>query len=182
MSGAPSYVQVLTAQRAAVTIVSNSAVANSIIDQQDLVTLSPGWLFPGAQFTIEMDGAISVVAGGSPTFTFNLMFGAIAVWSSGAIPTLATVASLLAFKMKLDLRLDSVGISNAAKFIGTAGFDCAAMVNARQVVPTTSPAPGTGFNSTIANIADMQCTMSVANAGNGVRVDNYKFLQHRFGG
>ena len=77
-----------------------------------------------------------------------------------------------------------VGSGTSANLIGqgtlagvmftlTAGQTDAVNTSGLFMVPTTTPAVGTGFDSTIANILDFFVGFSISNAANTVTVDQY---------
>ncbi len=181
MSGLPFFKQVLTAQKAAGTIKSSFTTAASVLNATDLFTIPANTLRPGSQLEVDIYGAISNVVTAAPTFTFQVMMGTIAVWSSGALTTNATANTLLPFTLRGSLRLDSEGSGTAAKFIGGLNFNCAAFAagSTAIVVPVASPAVGTGFDSTIANILDFFVACQTSNANNSVQIYNAIFT-HAF--
>lgn len=179
MSGYPYFEQTLAATRKVGTIKNTFTTAASVLNPQDLVTLTPNLMSEGATFRLRARGGLSNVITAQPTFTFQFMMGSIAAWTSGPLTTNTTANTLLPFTLDLDLRLDSTGSGTSAKFLGMAMFTCASMATGFTGVnvPTTAPAVGTGFDSTIANIADLFVACQTSNAGNGVQIYTYSFEQ-----
>jgi hypothetical protein len=182
MSGVPQFPQVLQSQKAAGTLFNTYTTAKSVLNATELQTLPANYLTIGSKLAIEVYGAISNVVTAVPTFTFQLMIGSVVAWSSGAISTNATANTLLPFTLKGNLRVDSVGSGTAAKLIGGLNFTCAAMASGSTsiVVPVTSPAVGTGFDSTIANIVDLWVGISASSASNGVQIYDFDISQKMF--
>lgn len=184
MAGTPFYSQVLASQRAAGTLFNTYTTAKSVINATELVTLPPNFGITGTKFRIRVMGGISNVVTSTPTFTFQVMMGTIVVWSSGAITTNSTANTLLPFTLDIEIRLDSIGSGTAAKFIGTGTLICAAFGSGSTAisVPVASPAVGTGFDSTIANIMDFWVGISASSASNGVQIYDYVVEQLAGGG
>ena len=121
------------------------------------------------------------------TVTFQVMMGSIVVWTSGAIQMTTTANTLSPLELEVNLRLDSAGSGTAAKFmavgkIGALNLTIGSGANPTVTdtfitVPVTSPAVGTGFDSTIADILDFWTGFSISNAGNGVQIYDYTVEQ-----
>lgn len=158
--------------------------AATIINPQALVSLPPNYLYPGKQLRITAIGGLSNVITAQPTFTFQVMLGAVIAWTSGAILTNQTAHTLLPFKLQIDLRCDTVGSGTAAKLLGVGqisgvqflasgtGADPVAG-HSTLMLPVTAPAVGTGFDASIANVLDFFAACSVSNAGNGITLYEY---------
>jgi hypothetical protein len=176
MAGDPFFVQNLVSAKAAGTLFNTYTTAKTVINQTDLVTLPANFLYVGRTLNVKVRGAISNVVTATPTFTFQIMMGSIAAWSSGAITTNATANTLLPFSLDVDLRTDSIGTGTTAKFLGIGTLMCAAFASGSTAinVPVASPAVGTGFDSTIANILDFFVGISASNGSNGVQIYNYR--------
>jgi hypothetical protein len=192
MAGIPSFMQVLTAQSVVGTLFNTFTTAKTVINQTDLVPLPVNYLQVGSKFRIKAAGGLSNIVTTPGTVTFQIMVGAIVVWTSGAIQMTTTAHTLAPFKLEVDLRLDAIGTGTTAKFLGMGtlsgiGFTVGAGADSTTVVgnfpvPATAPAVGTGFDSTIANNLDFWTGFSISNAGNGVQLYDYSVEQMRFGG
>jgi hypothetical protein len=88
----------------------------------------------------------------------------------------------------VNLRLDSAGSGTAAKFMAVgkaiginlqlgAGAANGAVTDTALTLPTTAPAVGTGFDSTVANTLDFWTGFSISNAGNGIQIYDYTVEQ-----
>jgi hypothetical protein len=181
MSGVATFLQNLTASRSAATLQNTYTTAKQVINPTDIVPMPAVYLFPGAQFHISSFGAISNVVTAQPTFTFQVMVGAVIVWTSGALTSVAGANVLAPYRFELDLRLDTEGNGTAAKFIGVGWIQCAALGTGPLILPSTAPAVGTGFDSTAAGSMDFWVGLSASSASTGIRVDNYRVDQYRFG-
>lgn len=181
MSGSPGFVQLLTAQRAAGTLFNTYTTSKTILNPTEVIALPANYLARDSMFAIKVMGAISNVVTAVPTITFEVKIGSVAAWSSGALSCNASANTLLPFMLDIDLRVDTEGSGTTAKLMGTGRITCAALANTTAVVPVTSPAVGTGFDSTAAANLDFWAGWSASNAGNGVQIYNYQVFQHRFG-
>jgi hypothetical protein len=174
----------LTFQTAVGTLFNTFTVAKSVINATNLVALLPNTLYVGKKYRVTVRGALSNIVTTPGTVTFQIMMGAIVVWTSGPIQLNATAHTLLPFNLVVDLRCDSIGAGVAAKFLGmgilqgiqftlTAGQVDAVNTAGAFAVPATAPAVGTGFDSTIQNLLDFWTGFSISNAGNGVQLYDY---------
>ena len=158
--------------------------AATVLNPQALVSLPPNYLYPGKMLRITLAGALSNVITGQPTFSFQVMMGAVIAWTSGAITTNAAAHTNLPFKLVVDLRCDTVGSGTSAKFLGIGvltgrqflisgtGVDSVTS-DTTLMVPVTAPAVGTGFDASIANVLDFFVACGTSNAGNGITVHEY---------
>lgn len=183
MSGLPFFEQQLTSQRAVGTLFNTYTTAKTVLNATELVTLPANYLTVGTKLRFRVWGGLSNIVTTPGTVTFQIMMGTIVAWTSGAIQMSTTAHTLIPFKLDVDLRVDTIGSSTTAKFIGGgalngimftvgAGADSTTVVGAFPV-PATAPAVGTGFDSTIANILDFWTGFSISNAGNGVQLYDY---------
>lgn len=175
MAGLPFFTQVLACQKAAGTAFNTYTIAKTVINQTELVSLPANFFDVGTRLRITVKGAISNVVTSQPTFTFQVMLGAVAVYSSGAITTNTTANTNIPFTLVIDLRCDTIGTGTTAKFLGIGKFDCTAMASGSTslTVPTTAPAVGTGFDSTAAQTLDFFVGISASNASNGITIWDY---------
>jgi hypothetical protein len=174
-------------QRAAGALYNTYTTAKTIINQQDLYSLYPGFWTLGKKIRVTAHLAISNIVTTPGTITFQVMLGSIAVWTSGAIQLNATAHTLLPAKLVVDLtcqltnttvggaiaKLMGQGVLTGVMFTKTAGqvdgVNSETIIN----VPVTAPALGTAFDSTISQILDFFVAFSISNAGNGVQIAQY---------
>jgi hypothetical protein len=192
MANGPAFPQTLAYQTAAGTLYNTYTTAKTVINQSELVTLPANYLKPHSSFRVRAMGGLSNVVTAQPTFTFQIMMGSIAAWTSGAIATTTTAHTLIPFDLEVMLRVDSLSTTagstaTAAKFLGmgklngimwtvAAGADSTTVVGTLPV-PATAPAVGTGFDSSIANIMDFFVGIQTSNAGNGIQLYHYSVEQ-----
>jgi hypothetical protein len=179
----PFLVQTLVSMRSAGTLFNTYTTAKSVLNVTELYTIPANFLQVGAKLRIKAWGGLSNIVTTPGTVTFQIMMGAIAVWTSGAIQMTTTANTLTPFRLETTIRLDSAGAGTAAKFIGE-GFLSAlnlsigsganpTVTDTAIVVPVGAPAVGTGFDSTISDILDFWVGFSISNAGNGVQIYDY---------
>jgi hypothetical protein len=130
----------------------------------------------GQQLILRAAGRISTAASSPGTLTFDARFGSVIVFNGGASGTLATSASNLTWLLEMVLTCRSIGASTSATMLGTGKLTTAALSASTpiQLLPASSPAAGTGFDSTAAAYVDLFATWSVANASNSIRCDEFR--------
>jgi hypothetical protein len=148
-------------------------------------TLPANFWTPGKAVNVRMTGAISNIVTTPGTITFQFMLGAVIAWTSGAVQLSTTAHTTLPFWMDLELTCQAEGAGTQAKLIGqgiitsqtinnTAVADSVANDLPTLLLPNTNPALGTGFDSTASQQVDIFAGFSISNAGNGIRVDQYR--------
>lgn len=158
--------------------------AKQVISPQSTVQLPPNYLTLGKLLRVRVWGGISNIVTTPGTITFQVMLGSVVAWTSGAVQLNATAHVLLPFYLDLMLRVSAVGNSTSGKLRGggsltgimftlTAGQVDAPNTPPCLMVPATTPADGTGFDSTAALTLDFWAGFSISNAGNAIHVGNY---------
>jgi hypothetical protein len=179
--------QNVVTQDAAGTLFSNYTTAKTVINQNCLYGFYANQWRVGMKMRITVHMAVSNIVTTPGTITFQVMLGTIAVWTSGAVQLNATAHTTLPAKLVVDLtlQLENTGVGGAvAKFFGlgqlsgvmftkTAAQTDGVNTETTMLVPVTAPALGTAFDSTISQNLDFWAGFSIANSGNGVRVDQY---------
>lgn len=158
--------------------------AATVLNPQALVSLPPNYLYPGKMLRITILGALGNAITGQPTFTFQVMMGAVVAWSSGAVTTNAAAHTALPFKLVIDLRCDTVGSGTSAKFMGVGvltgrqflisgtGVDSVTS-DTTLMLPVGTPAVGTGFDASIANVLDFFVACSASTATSTLTLQEY---------
>jgi hypothetical protein len=190
MAGVPQFPQVLASQIANGTLFNTYTTAKSVINVTELVPMPGNYLRPGSKFRIRVWGALSNIVTTPGTVTFQIMIGTIVVWTSGAIQMTTTANTLTPFTLEVEIRLATAGSGTSAAFIGGGKLSALnlsigsganpTVTDTIIMVPTTAPANGTGFDSTISDILDFWVGFSISNAGNGVQVYDYLVEQLSF--
>jgi len=174
MSGV-RFLEPLIEQQIDGTALSNTTTPTSLLAAAAKFTMPANFFNIGTELRVRAAGRIST-AGASPgTFTFDVRFGSVVVFNGGASPTLAVSASNLTWELEALLTCRSIGASTVATMLGSGKLLSAALSAATpiQLLPGSSPAPGTGFDSTAAFVLDLFGTWSVANAANSIRCDQF---------
>ena len=192
-----AWTQGLASQKSAGTIFDTYTTAKTVLNAESLYTIGGNSLALGDNFVVNVDGSMTTLVTTPGTVTFQVMLGTIVVWTSGAIQMNASSHVLLPWRLVVNLtaQLLNTGVGGAiAKFAGQgllsgpmfthtiAATDSWGRVSAADnfvsdvtmLVPVTSPALGTAFDSTIAQIFDFWVGFSVSNAANRVRIDQYR--------
>lgn len=161
---------------------TNTTTATSLLPAGALCTLGGGLLQIGSKLNITAWGQLGNVVTAAPTFTFDVRFGSISVFTMvGQISTTAHTA--LPWKLEITLDCRTVGASTTANFFGLGDisgqpFNLTAAADGGTshpniLLPTTTPAAGTGFDSTVGNAVDLRGTWSAANASNSIQLHYY---------
>jgi hypothetical protein len=174
MSGV-RFLEPLIEQQIDGTALTNTTTATSLLAAAAKFTIPANFLQVGRELVVRAAGRIST-AGSSPgTFTFDVRFGSVIVFNGGASGTLAVSASNLTWIFESVLTCRSIGASTSATMLGSGILTTAALsaTTPIQLLPASSPAAGTGFDSTAAFVVDVFGTWSVANASNSIRLDQF---------
>jgi hypothetical protein len=185
---APFYSQTLVSQRAAGTLFNTYTAAKSVINVTELLPISGNYLQVGSKLRVRAWGGLSNIVTTPGTVVFQIMMGTIPVYTSGNLQLSTTANTLSPFEIDVTMRLDSAGSGTAAKFMAGgfatalnlqlgAGVANPTVTDSIVATPAGSPAVGTGFDSTIANILDFWVGFSTSNAGNGVQIYDYTVEQ-----
>lgn len=148
-------------------------------------TLPTNFWENGKAVSVRLTGAISNIVTTPGTITFQFMLGGVIAWTSGAVQMSTTAHTTLPFWLDLELTCQAEGGSTQAKLIGqgiitsqtvanTAVADSVANTLPTLLLPNTNPALGTGFDSTATQQVDIFAGFSIANSGNGIRIDQYR--------
>jgi hypothetical protein len=141
----------------------------------------------GKQFKIEFAGRISNVVTAQPSFFFQVMMGptsSIIAFTTGNLLCSTTAHTTVPIVGEILLTARSIGAGTAATFMGQARIFSQAFVasgatadgantHTMLMAPNTTPAVGTGFDSTVDNWIDLFCGCSVSNASNGFTLHQY---------
>lgn len=125
-------------------------------------------------------GRISTVVTTPGTLTLELMFGSIAVASSGALALNTTAQTNVGWHLDWDLVLASIGSGTAATLKQQGLFRSHAVIGSAapsaggagcHLLPfNTAPAVGSGFDATAAQTVGLRATWSVASASNSLQL------------
>ena len=172
-----SWNQTLITQVGSGAALSSSTTPTSLLAAAAKFPMAGTELQVGDKLIIRAGGNIST-AGSSPgTFTFDVRFGSVIVANGGASPTLVTSASNLTWDLEMGLTVQSIGGGTSATVLGRGRLLSAALSAGIQLLPASSPAAGTGFDSvTNAFTIDLFGTWSVSNASNSITCTDFELV------
>lgn len=188
-------------QQAAGSAFNTFTTAKSVLNPQSLIDLPRNFFAVGTKLRHKILMGLSNIVTTPGTVTFEIHLGSIAIWSSGAIQMNATAHTNLPCYLEVTNTCQVVGTGTTAKCLGigklsgvhfttTAGSTdswgrSAAADNpishVTLCVPTTAPAQGTGFDSTISNLLDFYVGFSISNSGNQITVYDYEVESLNYG-
>jgi hypothetical protein len=182
------YPQIMAVQHAAGTLFNTYTTSKEIINPQAIWQIPANFLKIGDKISIRAALGISNIVTSQHTFTFEVKMGPtsnIVAFTTGAITTTTTAHTTIPAWLEIDLTLRSEGSGTAAQFMGQGRITGQMFVYsgatadtttglATLMVPNTAPALGTGFDSTVTNLLDLWCGLSVSSASTGVQVQQYE--------
>lgn len=142
----------------------------------------PGAFTIGSTLGVKMLCSMSWASGN--TMIFSIMCGSIAVATSATLKVTTTGGTTEPLYFDLLFTCQTEGTGTLAKLVGggivagrgicpagaTAGANYAAGMGLAMWQEATV-AQGTGFDSTVQNTFDVQCTMGTSSASNGIRIE-----------
>jgi hypothetical protein len=162
-----------------------SATATSLLPSSAKFVLPANSLYVGRRLRVVAWGRLSNIVTTPGTLALDVRFNStpIVVFSGGAMQMSTTAHTTLPLRIIIDLTVRAIGSGTAANLMGqgvatglplslTAVADSANDV-ASLMIPNTTPAVGTGFDSTVPNVVDLFGTFSISNAGNGITIHQY---------
>lgn len=169
-----SWVQALISQQIiGASLTNTAATATSIISLASKVTIPANFFAIGSVLRVTLTGQISNVVTTPGTLTLDFMLGSVIAFTTGAMQMSTTVHTTLPFWWDLLLTCRAIGASTTANFMGqskihgqmmlTSGADIT--THGTLLGPNTTPAVGTGWDSTTAQVTDIKATTSVGTAG-----------------
>jgi hypothetical protein len=147
-------------------------------------TAAPGFFYIGKALRIVAIGDLSNIVTSPGTITFQFMVGSVIAWTSGAINFSTTVHTALPFWLDIMLTCQTIGTTAQAKLMGQGQIISQCVSNTQiadavtsslptLLLPNTTPAQGTGFDSAVSNQFDLFAGFSVSNVGNQVRIRQF---------
>lgn len=134
--------------------------------------------------TLDIGLAMSWASGN--TMIFSIMMGAVSAAVSSTFKVTTTGGTTEPLYLHVDLECRAIGNGTLANLMSmgyaigrgicpagaTAGANYTAGMGSASWREAT-PAVGTGFDSTVANTLDIQCTMGTSSASNGIQIQTY---------
>lgn len=174
-----SWNQTLITAQSVGAALTNTVTPTSLLPGAARFNFPSNLLAIGSKLRGRASGKISTAASAPGTLTLDIRLGAsTVVFNGGASPTLAVSAANLTWIFDFDLTCLSIGGGTSATLIGTGELRTAALSATVPIMllPTSSPAAGTGFDSTASNFIDLFATWSVASASNSIQLSQYELV------
>lgn len=165
------------------TQILNSTTQASIIPPAAKLTLPANYMQVGKMFKVTAQGRISCVVTTPGTLLFQLLFGATAVWNNASATMNLNVVAKTDVSWWLEGILTCRAIGTSANLIGQMQFTSEAVVgsavptvgsNGSLITPAATQAVGSNFDSTVAQVVDLQAKFSVATATTALTCHQYK--------
>jgi hypothetical protein len=163
---------------------TNSTTLTSILPPQAKLTLPANFLdVIGKKLRIFASGRISNVVTTPGTLTLQFRMGPtsnIIVATSQAIPLNIVAKTNVTWILEWFLTLRAVGGGTTANLMHTGYFLSESVVSAAvgaavaADIPASAPAVGTGFDSTVANVIDLQAQFSVLTATTSIQLHQFE--------
>lgn len=177
---------VSSAQVAGPTLASFTTAVSCLPTQARYTIPSDEW-FLGKALRVRAAGQISNVVTASPTFTFEFRLGPssnIVAFTTGALVTSTTAHTTLPWWLDIMMTCRSIGggtsgtlmgqaLVSSRAFVDVSGADVTTTGHPTLLAPETAPAVGTGFDTNVANIADLFVACQTSNAGNALTLQQY---------
>lgn len=181
-----TYTEAIATMQGAGPTLTASTTPTSLLLGQAKATLKPGFFDrPGKAVAIEFAGQLGNIVTTPGTLTLDVRMGPtsnIIVFNGGAMQLSSTAHTTLPVMGKILLTCRAVGNGTSANLMGqgiitsqclslTAVAD-STTTPATLLMPNTTPAVGTGFDSTVAMVVDLFGTFSLNNA-NALTLQQY---------
>jgi hypothetical protein len=181
-----TYTEALVTMQAAGPNLTASTTPTSLLNGQAKATLKPGFFRgPGKAVLIKFAGQLGNIVTTPGTLTIDVRMGPtsnIVVFNGGAMQLSSTAHTTLPFVGEILLTCRAVGNGTSANLMGQGVMTAQALsltavadsttTPATLLLPNTTPAVGTGFDSTVAMVVDLFGTFSLNNA-NAIQVHQY---------
>jgi len=185
--GGQGYVRTLAALRSDGPSRASFTTAITALNEHARAVIEPSTWYEGRVLRAIWAGRISNVVTASPTFTFEFRLGPtsnIVAFSTGALVTSTTAHTTVPIWGEFLLTCQILGAGTAAKLMGqgwvasraivdVSGADVTTTGHPILLAPETTPAQGTGFDSTIENVADLFVACQTSNAANLFQMHQY---------
>ena len=162
---------------------SNTTTATSIIPTSAKITLPNNYLAVGKILRLTLAGQLSNLVTTPGTLTLDCRIGGVIAFNGAAMQMSSTAHTTLPFWAQIMLTVRASGSSTSGNIMGQGIITSQALsltavadsttTPATLLFPNTTPAVGTGYDSTAANTLDVFATFSIANAANAIQVLQY---------
>jgi hypothetical protein len=179
------YAQTLITAQSDGTSRASFTTAITILPDHARYTVPANFFFIGKKWRVTASGRISNVVTAQPTFQFLFKLGPtsnITVFDGGTMTCSTTAHTTVPWSLEIDLTCRAVGA--AASLMGQGRVWSRAFVvsgatadsvntHTTLMIPATTPAVGTTFDSTVANIADLFAGCGTSDPANLIQCHQY---------
>lgn len=181
-----SWQETLINQNVDGAALTNTVTATSLLHATAKQSLPPHFFRIGKMLKVTAQGRISNIVTTPGTLTLDIRMGPTAniIVCNGGAMALNTVAKTnVPWWMEWILTCRAVGNGTSANLMHQGMWQSESVVGSPLPaaggagclnIPSTAPAVGTGFDSTVSMLVDLFGTWSVANAGNSITVHQFK--------
>jgi hypothetical protein len=161
------------------TQILNSTTQASIIPAAAKFTLPANFFSIGKKLRITASGRVSNVVTTPGTLLFQVLFGATAVFNSGnaTIALNTTAKTDVTWDLLIDMTCRAIGASanlmTTLKWTSESVVGAASGTTLTAFIPASAPAVGSNFDSTTAQVVDLQAKFSVATATTAMTLHEY---------
>jgi hypothetical protein len=165
---------------------TNTTTATSILPGSARYTLLPNTIdFIGKKFRLTAMGRISTLATSPGTLTFSFRLGPTANIAAATSPAFAlnvNAKTNVIWWLDWTFTARTLGSGTGATLMHGGMWTSEAVIGSplpsaggagSLMIPASAPAVGTGFDSSVANVADLFAQWSVANAANSIQLHDY---------
>lgn len=181
-----AWVETYITSEADSVALSASTTQTSILNAAARYTLPSNWFDIGRTLRLAARGRISTLVTSPGTLTFSACLGTVAspinVFGSGALNLNTTAQTNATWELEILLTCRAIGSGTTANIMGIGSWTSRAIIGSpavasgsppTQLLPDTAPAVGTGFDSTITNVVDLQAQWSANSASNSILTHIY---------
>lgn len=177
-----TWVEAVAAGLADGTAYTASITATTIIPAAAKATIPAGTMSIGKTYRVTARGRITTVVTTPGTLTLDLRFGSVIISAFGAMTLNVNAQTAATWDFEGLVTVRAIGQTTTANAICTGKFTSRAVVGSAAVgsggagvlmLPDTTPAVGTGFDSTAAQTVDMFATWSINNANS---IQTHQFI------
>jgi hypothetical protein len=172
----------VSAQVAGAAIVSSAAIA-TLLPTHALYTFPANYFYIGKVLRVRAKGIISATVSG-PNLTLAFGFGStpsslVTQLPGGANPLVARATTNVSWDLEMLLTCRSIGSGTGGTMIGggeltsEACLGSIASVSTTMQLPLTAPVVGTGFDTTLTQIANLCATWGTSSASNSITLYQY---------
>lgn len=181
-----SWNEVLAVATAAGANLTASTTATSILPTDAVYTLPANFFTVGKMLRIVAAGQLGNIVTTPGTLTIDVFLGgSVVAFNGGAMQLSSTAHTALPFFLEIMLTCRSVGSGTSATLMGQGQMSGQALSltavadsttsPATLLLPNTTPAAGTGFDSTVAQKVDLRAKFSLSNA-NAIQLHQYALI------